>query len=159
MPFDGGNFSPFQPSGPLPHEPERWSRARATLSRLRSTVATGLSNLKAPALAPAPAVPAFDPSVGILLQSARALIGTESCWAKGTYRTTDGRHCAAGALHVAALGQYGRRMRRDAHGLLLAVARERGFDSVERMNDASTHAQVLSAFDMAVKHSRGSRAG
>jgi hypothetical protein len=32
----------------------------------------------------------------------------------------------------------------------LAVANGRGFNDIEKMNDRSTHAQVLSAFDEAI---------
>ncbi len=38
----------------------------------------------------------------------------------------------------------------EAHSLLHAVASERGFDRVETMNDDSSHAQVLAAFDAAI---------
>ena len=96
--------------------------------------------------------PPPDAAVG-LLREARALIEDERDWVSGAYRTPDGRHCAVGALRAAARGpwsQYERETRRNAHGLLLAVARGRGFDRVERMNDKSTHAQVLAAFDAAI---------
>jgi hypothetical protein len=41
-----------------------------------------------------------------------------------------------------------------AHELLAAVARDRGFSSVEAMNDRSRHEAVLSAFDAAIMTAR-----
>ena len=38
---------------------------------------------------------------------------------------------------------------------MLGVARGRGFDSVERMNDKSTHTEVLAAFDAAIATAAG----
>jgi hypothetical protein len=37
-----------------------------------------------------------------------------------------------------------------ANAVLLSVAMRRGFDSIEKMNDNSTHREVLSAFDEAI---------
>jgi hypothetical protein len=37
-----------------------------------------------------------------------------------------------------------------AHGYLITVARSRGFTNVEAMNDRSSHAAVLRAFDEAI---------
>lgn len=145
MPFDGGEFPRFPewltsgPSGAVLAEPWAW-RAWA---RLRALLPAGPGDRGR--------VPS-DEAV-CLLRTARALIETEATWVTGTYRTSDGRRCAVGALHKAARdseGQYGRRVRHEAHSLLLGAARGRGFDSVERMNDNSTHAEVLAAFDAAL---------
>jgi hypothetical protein len=88
-------------------------------------------------------------SAACLLRTARALIEAEENWAIGAYRTVDGRHCAVGALRTAARGVYERNVRQVAHRHLLAVAQERGFRSVEQLNDKSTHAEVLWLFDAA----------
>ncbi len=147
MSFDGGEF-PRSPaalssealsSGAVQAEP--W--AQRTWARLRGLL---------------PASPGGrgrlpSDSALCLLWAARALIEAEGDWARGAYRTSDGRHCTVGALRKAARDpqcQYGRRIRHEAHGLMLGVARGRGFDSVERMNDKSTHAEVLAAFDAAI---------
>jgi hypothetical protein len=82
--------------------------------------------------------------------AARDLI-SEDKWANGRLRTRDGGFCALGAiLQVSALG-LGRRARQRALAHLRFVARQRGFWTVEMMNDASTHAEALAAFDEAVR--------
>ena len=144
MPFDGGEFprSPesllLEPlsSGAAPADPRAWR----VWARLRALL---------PASPGGRECPPFDSAV-CLLRAARALIEAEGDWTRGAYRTSDGKHCTVGALRKAAQGQYGRRVRHEAHGLLLGVARKRGFGSVERMNDSSTHAEVLAAFDAAI---------
>ena len=151
MPFDGGEF-PRSPkslsleasSGAVLAEPwalGAWARLRALL----------------PA-SPGDRVRLPPGSVLCLLRAGRALVEAEGDWARGAYRTSDGRHCTVGALRTAARdpeGHYGRRVRHEAHGLMLGVARGRGFDSVERMNDKSTHTEVLAAFDAAIATAAG----
>lgn len=92
-------------------------------------------------------------SAALLLRAARALIEDERTWTTGIYHTLGGKHCAVGALRAAARGifegRYGRAVRQEADGILLGVAARRGFESVETMNDRSTHAQVLAALDAA----------
>ncbi|HJS84535.1 MAG TPA: hypothetical protein VJ779_03675 [Acetobacteraceae bacterium] len=90
-------------------------------------------------------------AVPALLCAARTLIASEEKWAKGRLRTHDGRFCAMGAvLQVSALGP-GRHFRKPAFAYLRAVARQRNFSTVEAMNDCSTHAEVLAAFDEAIR--------
>ena len=60
-------------------------------------------------------------------------------------------------LQVSTFGP-GRHFRRPAVAHLEAVARLRGFQTVEAMNDASTHAEVLTAFDEATRLSEAHRA-
>lgn len=150
MPFDGNEFSrspdPLPPGAPAvvaPHEPRPWPARAWTGLRAR--------------LLPGPArVARRLPGAASLLREARALIEAEEDWTRGSYRTPAGRRCAMGALRAAARGwwsEHGLSARQEAHRRLLAVARGRGFDSVERMNDASTHAEVLAAFDAAQRSS------
>lgn len=87
-----------------------------------------------------------------LPRTARASIETEGGWVRGIYRTADGRRCAMGALHAAARpGWRGVRAGGSARPSA-AAAKERGFGGVEPMDDSSTHAQVLAAFDAAIGH-------
>ncbi len=69
---------------------------------------------------------------------------------QGRYETIDGRRCAVGALRVASRLMGVRTPPRDASNLLLSVANGRGFNDIEKMNDRSTHGQVLGAFDEAI---------
>jgi hypothetical protein len=101
-----------------------------------------------------PAV-AFSPgahyaAAALLLEDAKSLIEDRSRWLQGTYRWFRGRRCAIGALCAAAAKIDDMRVAQSAHALLLAVADSRRFTSVEGMNDHSSHAQVMSAFDQAV---------
>src|SRR5579863_2845379 len=102
------------------------------------------------ALLRAPAPADRGETVERLLRDARDLIEDPRYWMRGTYRWFRGRRCAVGALRAAA-----RRLRDPvpawaAHAYLIAVARSRGFTNVEAMNDRSSHAAVLRAFDEAV---------
>ncbi|MBN8873023.1 MAG: hypothetical protein J0H67_09335 [Rhodospirillales bacterium] len=99
-----------------------------------------------------PAAPTRESTLALqTLVLARGLIADERGWVQRRYETRDGRRCAVGALRGAA------RMMRDPvpHGeavsSLLAVAMSRGFTDIETMNDHSTHAQVVSAFDDAIR--------
>jgi len=91
-----------------------------------------------------------EPTVGQLLITARGMIEQEGRWIKGHYATLDGRHCAVGALRAAALRLDARRVGKAAHDVLRDVARDRGFRSIEQMNDHSSHAEVIAAFDIAI---------
>ncbi len=85
-----------------------------------------------------------------LLRAARSLISSEETWVKGRLRTRDGKRCALGAIFQVTAHGPGRHLRRPAVAHLLAVAKQRGFPAIERMNDSSTHADVLAAFDEAI---------
>jgi hypothetical protein len=85
-----------------------------------------------------------------LLRDAKGLIESPRYWMRGTYWWFRGRRCAVGALRAAA-----KRIRDPvpawlAHSFLIVVARSRGFTNVEAMNDRSSHAAVLRAFDDAI---------
>ncbi|HET6183947.1 MAG TPA: hypothetical protein VFA03_10185 [Acetobacteraceae bacterium] len=149
MPFDGREFSGTviaPPAPTAPSDPSLWER-------VRSATKSFLPRLKAlPALrsfSPDPAVPNEVATVQ-LLTIARALIADEENWVQGRYETIDGRRCAVGALRVASRLMGVRTPPREATGMLLSVANGRGFNDIEKMNDRSTHAQVLSAFDEAI---------
>ncbi len=83
-----------------------------------------------------------------LLRRARALIAREETWVQGHYSGNGGGYCAVGAL-LHAGGHRNREQFRQALSRLLLEARSRGFVSVEAMNDASSHPQLLAAFDRA----------
>ncbi len=149
MPFDGREFTGatiVPPAPAVPQTPTLWDRVRVAtqsfLPRLRA-----LPPLRS--FSPDPAVPTEVATVQ-LLTIARALIADEENWVQGRYETIDGRRCAVGALRVASRLMGVRTPPRDATGVLLTVANGRGFNDIEKMNDRSTHAQVLSAFDEAI---------
>lgn len=152
MPFDGREFSGTvisPPRAPIaPGDASLWER-------VRSATKSFLPRLKAPlrSFSPDPAVPAEVATVQ-LLTIARALIADEENWVQGRYETIDGRRCAVGALRVASRLMGVRTPPREATGMLLSVANGRGFNDIEKMNDRSTHAQVLSAFDEAINRAQ-----
>lgn len=153
MPFDGREFSGtvITPRAPVaPADPSVWER-------VRSVTKSFLPRLKAlPPLrsfSPDPAVPTEVATVQ-LLTIARALIADEENWVQGRYETIDGRRCAVGALRVASRLMGVRTPPRDATGMLLSVANGRGFNDIEKMNDRSTHSQVLTAFDEAISRAQ-----
>ncbi len=147
MPFDGSDFSPTlrPPSEPPADSQQGWAAAAKTLCR-RALRVSRLNYL----FTGNPPEP-IEPSSAYLLRRARLMIETEERWVQGYYSTSDGRRCAMGALRAAARHSDPRRVRARAHYLLREVARERGFQSVEGMNDRCTHNQVLTAFDLAIR--------
>ena len=91
-----------------------------------------------------------------VLGLARSLIQDERHWIQRRYETLDGRRCAVGAVR-AAVRLLGLRIGPiDPHHALLMVAVSRGFTDIEKMNDHSSHAQVVSAFDDAIHRLRAS---
>jgi hypothetical protein len=158
MPFDGREFpgATVAPPAPIfPQSPTVWERVRVAtksfLPRLRT-----LPPLRS--FSPEPAVPNEVATVQ-LLSIARALIADEENWVQGRYETIDGRRCAVGALRVASRLMGVRTPPRDATGLMLTVANGRGFNDIEKMNDRSTHAQVLTAFDEAISRAQARQIG
>jgi hypothetical protein len=89
-------------------------------------------------------------AAALLLEDAKSLIEDRNRWLQGAYRWFRSRRCAVGALCAAAAKIGDMRVAQSAHALLLAVADSRRFTSVEGMNDHSSHADVISAFDQAV---------
>jgi len=84
------------------------------------------------------------------LEEARGLIEQREDWAQRTLETIRGERCAVGALRLAADFLNYLLAGRLAHDLLTNIAIERGFASVEAMNDYSRHEVVLSAFHTAI---------
>lgn len=153
MPFDGKEFTGatiLAPSPEGPQSPSVWERVRVAtksfLPRLRA-----LPTLRS--FSPDPTLPSEVATVQ-LLTIARALIADEENWVQGRYETIDGRRCAVGALRVASRLMGVRTPPRDATGMLLTVANGRGFNDIEKMNDRSTHSQVLAAFDEAINRAQ-----
>jgi hypothetical protein len=89
-----------------------------------------------------------------ILGAARALIELEDKWIQGRYQTFGGRRCAMGALRTAGRLLGDPRAFEASKKLLAGEAISRGYSHVEMMNDRSTHAQVLSAFDGAIAKAR-----
>jgi hypothetical protein len=144
MPFDGSEFSQ------APQPPRR--PVQATAGSRAPLLAAWLRRLRPGRIGPKAG--GDEASAVQLLRAARLLIGDEERWVRGAYETPAGKRCAVGALRAAARGGGGGRRgslsSRQAHALLLAVSRRRGFDDVEAMNDHSSHAQVLAAFGAAI---------
>jgi hypothetical protein len=101
-----------------------------------------------------------DYSVAViqLLTDARATIEAPENWVRGAYRWFRGRRCAIGALRAAARTIDDIRVAWSAYVLLRAAVNKRRFSSVELMNDQSSHAEVLRAFDEAIAMARGQAA-
>jgi hypothetical protein len=148
MPFDGTDFLQ---SNIRSKEAQRSGWLSAMRSPLRTFTRLGLlagTTNRHPVEVP-DAKPSEVPAVR-LLRAARSLIETEEQWVQRRYASPDGtRHCAVGALRAAARG-LDARTRWEAHSFLLAVAKTRGFPSAETMNDGSSHAAVIAAFDEAI---------
>jgi hypothetical protein len=144
MPFDGSEFvtTPVQDA---PKQPGVWTWLRQASRRLRPGLQTVAFEFPGN-------VPTDAPSVATLqvLRLARTLIEDERHWIQRRYETLDGRRCAVGALRSAARLLALRSLNNEAHNLLLEVAVGRGFTDIEKMNDHSTHGQVVSAFDIAI---------
>jgi hypothetical protein len=142
MPFDNvefplGSASPPDRVSP-PVRPPGWHHAiRGLAARLRR-------NLR-PA-APEP----LDVAVLRVLEEARGLIELREDWTRGTYESWRGERCAVGALRSAANFLDYASAGAAAQSLLTAVARRRGYTSIEAMNDRSRHDEILAAFDEAL---------
>jgi hypothetical protein len=144
MPFDGSEFIATSVRTDST-QPGLWEMLRRTARRIRPG-AKGVP-LEFPG-----AVPAIAPGAATVqvLRLARTLIEDERHWIQRRYETLDGRRCAVGALRSAGRLLALRSLNIDAHNLLLEVAIGRGFTDIEKMNDHSTHGQVVSAFDIAI---------
>jgi hypothetical protein len=146
MPFDGRYFPTPTPydTGLFPI----WSRHGCRLwfeARLHRKKNTAPSALRAPSPADR------NLAVADLLRDAKELINGPKDWTRRTYRSFGGQRCAVGALRAAAKRLTDPSIGWSAHALLIDVARSRGFTNVETMNDRSSHAAVLAAFDQAIR--------
>jgi hypothetical protein len=148
MPFDGKEFTYTDPSEPAALAFQSPAKTRWMQAITLWSLATGVFGKQAFT------IPAYSPensevAAVQLLRSARAMIEREEMWVQGRYNARGGRHCAVGALRAVGRFYDGESLRL-AHALLHNIAHSRGFDSVEKMNDASTHDQVLTAFTSAI---------
>ncbi len=146
MPFDGTYFPATTPydTGLFP----LWSRHGCRLwfdTRLRGKRATAPQMLRAPT----PAERGL--AVADVLRDAKDMIVDPKDWTRRTYRSLGGQRCAVGALRAAAKHLEDATIAWSAHALLIDVARSRGFTNVETMNDRSSHAAVMAAFDQAIR--------
>jgi hypothetical protein len=152
MPFDGSEFVATPVLSPPAKPP-----SRSPLQLLRQFGET----LRARSRTLPFAVPTDDPAPSPdattiqVLGLARSLIQDERHWIQRRYETLDGRRCAVGAVRAAVRLLGMRAGPVDPHHALLMVAVSRGFTDIEKMNDHSTHAQVVSAFDEAIYRLRG----
>ena len=137
MPFDGAEFL-REPVSPASNQMAWYSRFAANLGRALRT--------KLPRSSPEP----IDAAVLRVLEEARGLIEQREDWTQGTLETIRGKRCAAGALRLAADFLNYPAAGWVAHDLLTDIAIERGFASIEALNDHSRHETVLSAFDIAI---------
>ena len=144
MPFDGSEFV-TTPVQQVPPRPGIWAWLRQASRSLRLAAPTVAFEIPG-------AVPTVSPDTATVqvLRLARTLIEDERHWIQRRYETLDGRRCAVGALRSAARLLALRSLNSEAHNLLLEVAVGRGFTDIEKMNDHSTHGQVVSAFDIAI---------
>jgi hypothetical protein len=146
MPFDGTDFRapPALDTGIFPlwskHGFRLWLKARFRPEDRKIM----------PASLRAPCQGGRDAAVAQLLRDARDMIADPHDWTQRIYRSFRGRRCAVGALRAAASRLDDPSLAWSAHGLLIKVARSRGFTNVEAMNDRSSHAAVLRAFDEAI---------
>jgi len=152
MPFDGSEFiaTPVQST---PAKPPA-ARPLQLLRQLRDSLRVRSRSLPFAVPADAPA-PSPDASTIQVLGLARSLIQDERHWIQRRYETLDGRRCAVGAVRAAVRLLGMRAGPVDPHHALLMVAVSRGFTDIEKMNDHSTHTQVISAFDEAIYRLRG----
>lgn len=153
MPFDGSEFiaTPVRSDADKPPSrgPLRFLRQIGETLRPRSR---GVP-VELPVDQPAPSTDATTIQV---LGLARSLIQDERHWIQRRYETLDGRRCAVGAVR-AAVRLLGLRIGPiDPHHALLMVAVSRGFTDIEKMNDHSTHEQIVTAFDEAIYRLRAS---
>jgi hypothetical protein len=136
MPFDGTEF--FRKQGSADDGATWCGRAAAALRQA----------FRAILFRPAPEP--IDAAVLRVLEEARGLVEQREDWTQGTLETIRGERCAVGALRLAAGFLDYPLAGRLAHALLAEIAAERGFSSIEAMNDYSRHEAVLSAFDTAI---------
>lgn len=148
MPFDGSELPPSLTAQPELPTHYRRSSLRAALHALLRPAHRARSRVGGDQILPE------EMRVVQLLSAAEALIEVENKWTQGRYQTFGGRRCAMGALRAAARSTRDPRAFEGAKKLLAAEAISRGYTHVEKMNDCSTHAQVLSAFDAAIAKAR-----
>ena len=145
MPFDGAEFRQFpfsERAACLPtSRPLLFRWFRSLFNGTRGDAQSGTAEDRARAAL-------------TMLVEARQLIEARPHWLQRRYEAYGDRYCAVGALRAVGRRLHDPAAQKAAHRLLLAVARGRGFRSVQRMNDRSTHEHVLMAFDEAIAAAR-----
>ncbi len=158
MPFDGTEYRPVRDPAAatsLPAAGVRWQWVRG----LTAGLAMRLGGWPMWSYAPREVQPATEITPARLLRAARALIDQEDTWVQGRYETLRGRRCAIGALQAAARGLRHPTAFEAARDLLRTEALIMGFSHVEKMNDRSSHAEVLALFDRAIARAEAGRRG
>ena len=145
MPFDGVGLQESQSHRPAVSSGNGW--LAAVYEALGPTIRARLMPEARPAAV-------TTEEIVMLLRTARALAEPSHRWVRGHYHRFPGRYCGVGALREAAR-TVGRRAIVPAHELLLDVAHKHGFETVERMNDHSSHDFMLAAFDTAIANAPG----
>jgi hypothetical protein len=146
MPFDGAHQLSCLTPEAAPGTNHPWRALRGPLALLLARArALGW-------LPPSRSQPPMPPEIGAvhLLRAARALIALEDRWVQGRYKTARGRRCAVGALQAATALIADPRAFRQAKDLLREEALRRGYSHIETMNDETSHAVVMTAFDSAI---------
>ena len=157
MPFDGSEYRPVHgPAETAPLPAAGWHGQ--WVRKLAGGLAVRLQAWKLWSFAPRETQPATEISAVRLLRAARALIDQEECWVQGRYETLRGRRCAIGALQAAARGLRHPAAFETARDLLRTEALILGFSHVEKMNDRSSHGEVLALFDRAIARAEAGRA-
>jgi len=148
MPFDGKDLGYLEPPPPMGSAAGSQGKLRWMHGLRLCLFAAGAVGRKQYTL-PRGVPENSEAAAAQLLRAARSMIDREEMWIQGRYNARGGRHCAVGALR--AVGRfYDSEALRVAHALLHNVAHSRGFDSVEKMNDACSHGQVIGAFGFAI---------
>jgi hypothetical protein len=147
MPFDGADFLQFR----LPDNPPASAAPTGFWFRhWRSLFAWGRETDRTFESMPAQRALATLR----VLNDAKDLIAAPEHWVQRQYEAPGDRYCAVGAVRLAGYRLHDSAALSAAHELLLTIARERGFRSVQRMNDRSTHDEVMAAFDEAMAAAR-----
>jgi hypothetical protein len=156
MPFDGSEYRAVPASVEASCPPAGGSHAPSLWARVRSgRLAARLRGWPLWSFSPGEVRPATEVTAARLLRTARALIEEEDRWIQGRYETLRGRRCAMGALQAAARGLRHPAAFEAARDLLRTEALILGFSHVEKMNDRSSHAEVLGLFDRAIARAEG----
>ena len=156
MPFDGSEYrSGHGPTETAAQPAAGWHGARV----LTGGLLLWLRGWPVWSFVPGEAQPPPEITAARLLRAARALIDQEECWVQGRYETLRGRRCAMGALQAAARGLRHPAAFEAARDLLRTEALILGFSHVEKMNDRSSHAEVLALFDRAIARAGAGGAG
>ena len=99
-------------------------------------------------------IPPVMPEPARILIEARELIADERHWCQNQWFFMDGRYRSLGAIGQAAVGAPAYGWEKTNAGIAAAGFLQRSIDdspTVVHFNDSHTHAEVLAAFDRAIK--------